>query len=99
MKISRFLAIAVMLAGLFFMLQGPRNAWAQDQDQDQHDRGHCSADNADNHTLRCGPTPVKRHNEGWKVRGRGNCITQPYQLRDVLASSHDAHGDRDRPNG
>jgi len=36
MKISRFLAIAVMLAGLFFMLQGPRNAWAQDQDQDQN---------------------------------------------------------------
>jgi hypothetical protein len=34
MKISRFLAIAVMLAGLFLMLQGPGKAWAQDQDQD-----------------------------------------------------------------
>ena len=35
MKISRFLAIAVMLAGLFFMLQGPGRALAQDQDRDQ----------------------------------------------------------------
>ena len=35
MKISS-VAIAVMLAGLFFMLGGPGNAWAQDQDQDQN---------------------------------------------------------------